>query len=145
MGSCPDTDIDSELSSSHNETKTKRSLIFTEDLWYLSKVDCTSVLIWLAADYSTSVFAHWQSKWLLSLQSGDICLSYVSTTHAHLSSKTITKLHVKYDVRLDNYTMYRDFKVTLRFGTKYQCQKRKPFKRHLSLSWFQENNKDCAC
>ena len=45
MGSCPDTDIDAELSSSHNETKTKRSLIFTEDLWYLTKVDCTSVLI----------------------------------------------------------------------------------------------------
>lgn len=49
----------------------------------------------------------------------------MSTTHTHLSSKTITKLHVKYDIRLDNYTMYRDFKVTLRFGTKYQCKKKK--------------------
>lgn len=71
-------------------------------------------------------------------------LSYVSTTHTHLSSKTITKLHVKYDIRLDNYTMYRDFKVTLRFGTKYQCKKKKTIQMHLSLSWFQENNKDCA-
>ena len=103
-----------EPNSSPNETKTKRSWVFTEGLWYLSKVDCTSVLIdwlrqpciWLPGDYSTSVFAHWQSnRWLASHLSGG--LSYVSATHVHLSSIAITKLHVKYDIRLNNRTQGR--------------------------------------
>ena len=65
----------------------------------------------------------------------------MSATHVHLSSMAITKLHVKYKIRLSNHTLrYRAEKtVILTFLTNYQCQKRKVYKRHLSLFGSRKN------
>ena len=71
----------------------------------------------------------------------------MSATHVHLSSMAITKLHVKYKIRLSNHTLrYRAEKtVILTFLTNYQCQKRKAHKRHLSIFESRKNEKVVPC
>ena len=68
-------------------------------------------------------------------------------TSVHLLSMAFTKLHVKYDIRLNNHTLRcrAEKKGILNFLTNYQCQKRKPYKRHLLLFESRKNKKIVPC
>ena len=63
----------------------------------------------------------------------------------YLSSMAFTKLHVKYNIRLNNHTLRCRVEKTviLNFLTNYQCQKRKPYKRHLLLFESQRTRGSC--
>ena len=58
-----------------------------------------------------------------------------------------TTLREKYDIRLNNHTLRRraEKTVILNFLTNYQCQKRKPYKRHLLLFESRKNKRIVPC